>query len=85
MVLDNYTGDLGRDVDILLKPEWKVIIITRNNVDNCSYPSENIQSFKELTDIYELVEMNLGRRLIENEYQTAGRLHNKPIAETFCG
>ncbi len=74
LVLDNYTGNLSEDVDILLKVKWKIIIVTRKNVDNCNYPIENIHPFKNRTDSYAIVEMNMGRHLSENEYQILDRI-----------
>lgn len=74
LVIDNYAGKLYMDVDMLSVVEWKIIIITRKNVDNKAYHTERIMELASQKEKYALVELNMGRRLCENEYAVLDKI-----------
>lgn len=74
LVIDNYDGKLDMDVDMLSMVEWKIIIITRKNVDNKAYHTERIMELASQKEKYALVELNMGRKLCENEYAVLDKI-----------
>lgn len=63
LVVDNYSGELNKDVSDILNVGWKVIFISRKEPASDDYPVLPIAAISEQTDLRRLFEKNLKKPL----------------------
>lgn len=63
LVIDNYSGEISRELSDVLAVGWKVILISRKQPAGNTYPVISVRALTEQADLYNLFEYNLGARL----------------------
>lgn len=83
LILDNFEGNITDDFAELLKVKWKVILITRRNMELSGYPVQKIAPLQKTEEIYHLFENNLGRRLRTDETVIVSKMAEKVQGHTL--
>ena len=83
MILDNFEGNISEGFAELLKVNWKVILVTRRNMELSGYPVQKILPLQKTDEIYRLFENNLGRRLKTDETAIVTKLAEKVERHTL--
>lgn len=63
LVIDNYSGEVSKELAEVIAVGWKVIIISRKSPADSAYPVIPIDALTEQADLYKLFENNLGGKL----------------------
>lgn len=84
LVIDNYDGEPDKDFLNVSGIDWKVIIITRNEINARGNKVINIQAIKELEFLCRIFEINLGRDIEEEELPYIYKIINKVWGHTFA-
>ncbi len=77
LILDDFEGNISEGFAELLKVNWKVILVTRRNMELSGYPVQKILPLQKTDEIYRLFENNLGRRLKTDETAIVIKLAEK--------
>ena len=83
LILDNFEGNITEGFAELLKVNWKVILVTRRNMELSGYPVQKILPLQKTDEIYRLFENNLGRRLKTDETAIVTKLADKVERHTL--
>lgn len=83
LILDNFEGNISEGFAELLKVNWKVILVTRRNMELSGYPVQKILPLQKTDEIYRLFENNLGRRLKTDETAIVTKLAEKVERHTL--
>ena len=83
LILDNFEGNITDDFAELLKVNWKVILVTRRNMELSGYPVQKILPLQKTDEIYRLFENNLGRRLRTDETVLVSKMAEKVERHTL--
>lgn len=68
LVIDNYSGEISKDLADVMSVGWKVIVISRKTPAGSAYPVISVDALTEQTDLYRLFEHNLGSKLQPADY-----------------
>lgn len=68
LIIDNFDGMTDDNFRILLEVNWKIIIVTRNDMHQSGYTCLRIGEIEEKRELYTLFESNMGRSLHVDEY-----------------
>lgn len=63
LVIDNYSGEVCKELAEVIAVGWKVIIISRKSPADSAYPVIPVDALTEQADLYKLFENNLGGKL----------------------
>ena len=83
LILDNFEGNITEGFAEVLKVNWKVILVTRRNMELSGYPVQKILPLQKTDEIYRLFENNLGRRLKTDETAIVTKLADKVERHTL--
>ena len=83
LVVDNYTGEIDRDLLEVLQVGWKVIIISRHTPPTGEYDILPITAIQDEDALYRLFEQNLCRELTEEEKPFVDNIIEKTAAHTL--
>jgi hypothetical protein len=83
LILDNFEGNISEGFAELLKVNWKVILVTRRDMELSGYPVQKILPLQKTDEIYRLFENNLGRRLKTDETAIVTKLAEKVERHTL--
>lgn len=67
LVIDNYTGEITKELLDVLTIGWKVILITRQDHISGDFPQLAVSPIQDSSELYSLFEHNLGRSLSDQE------------------
>ena len=67
-ILDNFDGNITGEFAELLNVHWKMIVVTRSDMDGAGYTTEKIEALENREDLYCLFESNMGRKLKREEF-----------------
>lgn len=67
VVIDNFDGTIEEDFLSILNIGWKVIVITRTEINLKEYDTIKVRAIQEKEDLYRLFTGNLGREITEKE------------------
>ena len=73
-VIDNFDGVIDESFKELVNVNWRIIAVTRCNMENSGYACQKIESLNEKEKIYSLFESSLGRKIKFDEYRKLDRL-----------
>ena len=68
LVIDNYSGEISKDLADVISVGWKVIVISRKTPAGSVCPVISVDALTEQTDLYRLFEHNLGSKLQPADY-----------------
>ena len=68
LVIDNYTGELCKELTEIISVGWKVIIISRKTPPETGYPIIPVEALAAQGELYSLFEQNLGNKLHPDDY-----------------
>lgn len=68
LVIDNYSGEINKDLADVISVGWKVIVISRKTPAGSAYPVISVDALTEQADLYRLFEHNLGSKLQPADY-----------------
>ena len=68
LVVDNYSGEVSKDLADVISVGWKVIIVSRKSPVGSGYPVISVDALAEQADLYRLFEHNLGSKLQPADY-----------------
>ena len=73
-ILDNFDGNITEEFNELSKVNWKMIVVTRSDMEGTGYTTEKIKALESMEDIYCLFETNMGRKLKKEEFCKVAQL-----------
>ena len=68
LVIDNYTGEINKELATVIAVGWKVILISRKEPVANTYPAIHVDALATQQDLYALFENNLGHSLHSTDY-----------------
>lgn len=68
LVIDNYSGEISKDLADVISVGWKVIVISRKTPVGSAYPVISVDALANQADLYRLFEHNLGSKLQSADY-----------------
>ena len=84
LVIDNYDNNDLEGMEELLKPGWKIIMITRNSTWAEDYFSIPIEAIKDKKEIYKIFESHIRRSMEKEEYPVIDRIIDKVQGHTLA-
>lgn len=63
LIIDNYSGEVSKELTEVIAVGWKVVIISRKSPADSAYPVIPVDALTEQADLYKLFENNLGGKL----------------------
>ena len=63
VVIDNYTDKLNKDLQKILDCEYDTIVVTRRQLPINSFAVMTVEAIIDKSKLYDLIELNLGRKL----------------------
>lgn len=66
-VIDNYTDKLNKDLQKILDCEYDTIVVTRRQLPTNSFAVLTVEPITDNSVLYELIELNLGRKIQAKE------------------
>ena len=74
LVLDNFEGEFGDDFLTLLNVGWKVIVISRENIESDEWERIHVEELKERSETRELFKKYVNREMKPDETDDVDRL-----------
>lgn len=69
LVIDNYPGEINKELADVISVGWKVIVISRKSPADSAYPVIPVGALAEQSELYRLFEHNLGHKLQPIDYK----------------
>ena len=69
LIIDNFLGEMDEDFKEILHVNWKVIVITRQDMDAIGFDCRKIEALRERREQYRLFEENLNRKLLPEDHK----------------
>lgn len=83
VVIDNFDGMIEEDFLSILNIGWKVIVITRTEINLKEYDTIKVQAIHDKEDLYRLFTGNLGREIAEEEIVALDSVIHKVSGHTL--
>ncbi len=84
LIIDNFSGEFDRDVEMLAELGWKIILITRNECAAAPYDIVKVGEIGDKKYIYEMFAHYLGRHLDGKEREYADIIIEKTGGHTLA-
>lgn len=68
LIIDNYSGEVSKELTEVIAVGWKVVIISRKSPVDSAYPVIFVDALTDQADLYKLFENNLGSKLQSADY-----------------
>lgn len=83
LVIDNYSGELNKDVRDVLNVGWKVIFISRKEPASGDYPVLPITAISEKADLRRLFERNLKKAVLQADIPFVDNIISRVAGHTL--
>jgi len=84
LIIDNYNGELNNDFTDILNVGWKVIAVTRKNIENMVYDTLFIHRLSDREDLYRLFCAKIGYGLSKEKIYKLDRIIDMIAGHTLA-
>lgn len=84
LAVDNFSGEIDADLVALLNMEWKIIVITREDIPKTAYNVLRLGAVSEREQLVELFERYLRREIDDTERESLERIIDRVAGHTLA-